>query len=296
MKGRMQITRRDFLKGSAGLVMTAVLGQGLPSQARASDTAKVVLVRDQEVLGPGGEVRGKVLRAMLDEGVRTLLGQQESLRAWQTLFNRSDVVGIKSNVWRNLPTPPEMEEAIRRRLLDVGVAEENIAVADRGVLDHPIFLNSTALVNTRPVRIHHWAGVGTLIKNYIQFVREPSDYHPNGCADLGSIWSLPIVKGKTRLNILVALTPQFYGRGANYFDRRFVWPYKGIIVGIDPVAVDAIGAELLRLKRIATFGEDRPVDVAPIHIAEADKKYHLGVSDLNRIQIVKVGWMDDSLV
>jgi hypothetical protein len=296
MKGRMPITRRDFLKGSAGLVMTAALGQGLPSQARASDTAKVVLVRDQDVLGPGGEVRSQVLRAMLDEGVRSLLGQQESLRAWQTLFKSWDIVGIKSNVWRNLPTPAEMEEAIRQRLLDVGVAEENIAIADRGVLDHPIFLKSTALVNTRPVRIHHWAGVGTLIKNYIQFVREPSDYHPNACADLGRIWSLPIVKGKTRLNILVALTPQFYGRGANYFDRRFVWPYKGIIVGTDPVAVDTIGAELLRLKRIATFGEDRPVDVAPIHIAEADKKYHLGISDLNRIQIVKVGWMDDSLV
>jgi hypothetical protein len=296
MKGRIKLTRRDFLRGSAGLVMTAALGQVLPSQAGAEDTAKVVLVRDPDVLGPGGEVRGQVLRSMLDEGVRSLLGQQESLRAWQTLFKRSDVVGIKSNAWRNLPTPAEMEEAIRRRLLDVGVAEENIAVADRGVLDNPIFLKSTALVNTRPVRIHHWAGVGTLIKNYIQFVRQPSDYHPNGCADLGRIWSLPMVKGKTRLNILVALTPQFYGRGANYFDRRFVWPYKGIIVGTDPVAVDAIGAELLRLKRIASFGEDRPLDVSPIHIAEADKKYHLGVSDLSRIQILKVGWMDGSLV
>jgi hypothetical protein len=296
MKGRIRITRRDFLKGSAGIVMTAALGQGLPSQAKAEDTAKVVLVRDQDVLGPEGEVHGQVLRSMLDEGVKSLLGQKESLRAWQTLFKRSDVVGIKSNVWRNLPTPPEMEEAIRRRLLDVGVAEKNIAVADRGVLDHPIFLKSTALVNTCPVRIHHWAGVGTLLKNYIQFVREPSDYHPNGCADLGRIWSLPMVKGKTRLNILVALTPQFYGRGANYFDRRFVWPYKGIFVGTDPVAVDAIGAELLRLKRIASFGKDRPIDVAPIHIAEADKKYHLGVSDLSRIQIIKVGWMDGSLV
>jgi hypothetical protein len=39
-----------------------------------------------------------------------------------------------------------------------------------------------------------------------------------------------------------------------------------------------------------------PPDVAPIHIAEADKKYHLGVSDLTRIQVVKVGWMDSKLV
>jgi hypothetical protein len=38
------------------------------------------------------------------------------------------------------------------------------------------------------------------------------------------------------------------------------------------------------------------LDVAPIHIAEADRKYHLGVSDLGKIQIVKVGWMNESLV
>jgi hypothetical protein len=293
---RHALTRRDFLKGTAALVAATALDPSLPVKGWADDSTKVVLVRNQDILGSGGEIRPPVLQSMLDEGVKKLLGKDDGLKAWQTLFRESDVVGIKSNSWHNLPTPPEMEEAIRRRLLDVGISKENIAVADRGVLDHPVFLKSTALVNTRPVRTHHWAGVGTLLKNYIQFVRQPSEYHPNGCADLGRIWTLPVVKGKTRLNILVALTPQFYGRGANHFDRRFVWPYKGIIVGTDPVAVDAVGAEILRLKRIASFGEDRPLDVAPIHIAEADKKYHLGISDLSRIQIVKVGWMDESLV
>lgn len=290
----MKITRRDFLRGTAGLAAVAALG--VPSKGRAADTAKVILVRNKDVLGPTGEVKPEVLRPMLDEGVRTLMSAESPLAAWQSLFAKADVVGIKSNSWHNLPTPPEVEEAIRQRLLDVGVGSENIAVADRGVLDHPLFQRATALVNTRPVRTHHWAGVGTLLKNYIQFVPRPSDYHPNGCADLGRIWTLPQVKGKTRLNILVALTPQFYGRGANFFDRRYVWPYRGIIVGTDPVAVDTVGAEILRLKRVASFGEDRPLDVAPIHISEADTKYHLGVSSLSRIEIVKIGWMEESLV
>jgi len=107
---------------------------------------------------------------------------------------------------------------------------------------------------------------------------------------------LPIVKGKTRLNILSALTPQFYGRGANFFDKRYVWPYKGLIVGVDPVAVDAIGAHLLQAKRIAFFGEDRTLDVPPIHIMMADKTYHIGVSDLSRIQVVKLGWKEEVLI
>ncbi len=290
----MKITRRDFLKATAGAAAATTLG--LPKKGEAADTAKVVLVRDRDVLGPNEEIRPAVLQRMLDDGVCRLLDKKDPVAAWQTLFKKSDVVGIKSNAWRNLPTPPEIEEAIRKRLLDAGVSGENIGVGDRGVLDNPLFQRATALVNTRPVRSHHWSGVGTLLKNYIQFVPRPSDYHPNGCADLGRIWTLPVVRGKTRLNVLVALTPQFYGRGASFFDRRFVWPYKGIIVGTDPVAVDAVGAELLRLKRIAYFGEDRPLDEAPIHIAEADRKYHLGVSDLSRIRIVKVGWMDESLV
>ncbi|HEX9156613.1 MAG TPA: hypothetical protein VF827_01255, partial [Syntrophales bacterium] len=64
----------------------------------------------------------------------------------------------------------------------------------------------------------------------------------------------------------------------------------------DPVAVDAVGAHLLQLKRIAHFGEDRALDVLPVHIIVADKKYNLGVSDLNRIELVKLGWMEEILL
>ena len=166
----------------------------------------------------------------------------------------------------------------------------------RGMLGNPIFLNATALVNVRPLRTHHWAGVGTCLKNYIQFVPDRPSYHPDGCAALGRIWTFPIVKGKTRLNVLSALTPQFYGRGANFFDRRYVWPYKGLIVGTDPVAVDTVGAHLLQVQRIAFFGEDRALDVTPHHIQVADREYHLGVSDLARIQLVKLGWTQDALI
>ena len=115
----------------------------------------------------------------------------------------------------------------------------------------------------RPVRTHHWAGIGSCIKNYIQFVPRPSEYHDDACADLAKIWDLPVVKGKTRLNILCALQPQFYGRGASYFDRRYVWPYQGLLLGTDPVAVDAVGAHLLQKKRVAFFGEDRELESRP---------------------------------
>ena len=290
------ITRRDFLRVAAGTTIAATLGSGIPGEGRTEPLARVVLIRNAEALGDEDKIKGEIVQTMLDEAVRTLLGTKEPLEAWKKLVKSSDVVGIKSNAWNRLPTPKELEAAIKRRLLDAGVPEKNMDIADRGVLNNPIFMNATALINVRPLRTHHWSGVGTCIKNYIQFVPNPSGYHEEGCSPLGKIWTYPIVKGKTRLNILSVLTPQFYGRGANFFDRRYVWPYKGLIVGSDPVAVDAVGAHLLQTKRIAFFGEDRALDVPPIHIVAADKTYHLGVSDLSRIQLIKLGWMEEVLI
>jgi len=290
------ITRRDFLRVAAGTAMAATLGPAILGETRAEATAKVVIIRNAGVLGNQGDVQGGILQSMLDEAVKSLLGTNEPLEAWNRLIKNSDVVGIKSNVWHRLPTPKELEAAIKRRVLDVGVAAKNIDIDDRGVLNNPIFLNATALINVRPLRTHHWSGVATCLKNYIQFVPDPPAYHDEGCSPLGKIWTYPIVKGKTRLNILSALTPQFYGRGAHFFDKRYVWPYKGLIVGTDPVAVDAIGAHLLQAKRVAFFGEDRPLDVDPIHIVAAEKQNHHGVSDLSRIQLIKLGWMEEVLI
>jgi hypothetical protein len=278
--------------------MAVTMGFGMTalSGASAEERARVVLIRHPGVLGADGKVNQTILQAMLDEAVQVLVGEQTPLAAWQRLFKKSDLVGIKSNVWRFLPTPSEMEESIRRRLLDLGISETALAVDDRGVLSNPVFQKSTALVNVRPVRTHHWSGVGSCLKNYIMFVRDPWNYHDEACSPLGKIWTYPIVKGKTRLNILVALTPQFYGRGAHAFDRRYIWPYQGLIVGRDPVSVDAVGAELLKRKRMAFFKEDRDLDVQPIHITAADRKYRLGISDLNRIELIKLGWQEDTLI
>jgi hypothetical protein len=291
------ITRRDFLRVAAGTAAVATLGGAVFSgEARSEAMAQVVLIRHPEAVGDGGKIEGRIVQSMLDEAVKTLLGAGDSLEAWRSIVRSSDVVGIKTNSWYKLPTPGELEAAIKRRVLDAGVAERNIGIDDRGVLSNPLFVNATALINVRPLRTHHWAGVGTCLKNYIMFVPDPQSYHTDGCSPLGKIWTYPVVKGKTRLNILSALTPQFYGRGANFFDRRYVWPYGGLIVGTDPVAVDTIGAHLLQAKRIAFFGEDRALDVPPIHIVVADKTYHLGVSDLSRIRLIKSGWMDGALI
>lgn len=293
---RKIITRRDFLRGTAGMAISATLSAGLPEAGRAEGLAKVILIRDANVLNKAGEIQDGVLQRMLDEAVKRMVDEKEIGPAWRRLFQKEDVVGIKSNVWLYLPTPRVLEAAIRRRLVEVGIAEKNISIDDRGVLRNPVFSRATALINVRPLRTHFWSGIGGCIKNYVMFVPNPSDYHDEACADLGKIWTYPVVKGKTRLNILCALTPQFYGRGPHFFDKRYVWPYRGLLVGTDPVALDAVGAYLLQRKRIAHFGEDRPLDAPPTHITAAEKKHRIGVADLSRIQIVRLGWMEEALL
>jgi hypothetical protein len=134
------------------------------------------------------------------------------------------------------------------------------------------------------------------IKNYIMFAESQPALHPDSCADLGSVFKLPVVKGKTRLNILCVLTPQFHGRGPHHFSRRYVWAYKGLLLGRDPVAVDTIGLRLTMAKRREVLGKAQELPPVPKHIQLADTRHGIGTSDINAIELVKLGWDKDILV
>lgn len=293
-----KISRRDFIRGTALAGAAAVVGMPIdsPWAEEPVSKAKVVLVRDAGILSESGKVNPDVAADLLDKAVMALFEKDNAIDAWKQVVLPQDIVGIKTNVWRPLPTPSELEQAIKNRVLEIGVPEENLAIADRGILENPIFQKSTALINIRPIRTHSWAGIGGCIKNYIMFVPRPDAYHSDSCADLATIWQLPHVKGRTRLNILVLLTPLFYGLGPHHFDRKYVWEYKGILAGTDPVAVDSTGLRILEAKRLEYFGEYRPMTPPAHHVKLADTRHGLGISDPKRIELVKLGWQDGILI
>jgi len=293
------LTRRDFLKASAGAAGALLLNK--PGELFAEDDAsvaktRVVLIRNKDVLGENNEVRRDVIGEMMDEAMVALTGEDSVEAAWSTVAGPGDVVGVKSNVWNYIPTPAALEEVITTRLVAAGVDEADISVDDRGVRGNPVFKKATVLVNARPLRTHHWAGVGTLLKNYIMFVNQPSEYHPDSCADLAKLWTLPAVQGKTRLNVLVALTPLFHGIGPHHYNPEYVWNYRGLLVGLDPVAVDATGVRILTAKRLEYFGEDRPINPPPKHVYLADTRHNLGTADPAKIDLIKLGWPDGALI
>ena len=297
MKNRGR-TRREFLKDttSAALAGSLYLSTPFTVFAQPSSKTRVVLVRNKAVIDNYNKANEKVVQQMLDEAVTALLGVKDPVQAWKKLLKPTDVVGIKSNEWRPINTPPELEKVIKKRVEGAGVPGKNISISDRGARNDPLFINSTALINVRPLRTHHWSGVGTLIKNYIVFADDPSDYHPDTCADLATIWEFPVLKGKTRLNILVLFTPLFHGIGPHHFAPKYTWAYKGLLVGLDPVAVDATGVRILLAKRKVFFGEERPLNPPPKHVFLADTRHHLGTADPGKIELVKIGWQEDILI
>ena len=293
-----KLSRRDFVTAGTGAAAAGLLGVGSrrTEGSEPPSTSRVVLIRRQDAVHGDGRLNDEVPARMLDEAVSALFETDDAGKAWRRIIRPDDVVGIKSNVWGRLPTPAVLEQSIRNRAIEVGVGSADVSVDDRGCRDNPVFQRATALVNIRPMRTHHWSGLGTCIKNLISFVPRPADYHGDSCASLGAIWHLPELVGRVRLNVLVMLTPQFHGIGPHSFSTRFVWPYAGLIVSTDPVAADATGARIIEAKRRQYFEMERPISPPPHHIEIADTRYGLGVSRPERIELVRLGWDQEMLI
>lgn len=174
------MTRRQFIRDASRVVVGSSLIFGAPDIVRAQSQKKsrVILIRDADVLDASGNPRQEIVLRMLDEAVVALTGKPNPLEAWKTIIRPDDIVGIKTNVWKYLSTTAQVEQSLKQRVMDAGVRESQIGIDDRGVLKNPLFQRSTALINARPMRTHHWSGVGTLIKNYIMFSRIPQAITP----------------------------------------------------------------------------------------------------------------------
>ena len=293
------ITRRKLIKDTATATIGGALLMNSPINIWGSYSdkkSKVVLIRDERIPDYGTDADQSIVQRMLDKAVMELTGTSDAVNAWKKIIKPDDIVGIKTNGWQSLSTPKSVENSIKNGLLSAAVAEDNIGIKDWGVRNDPLFQKATALINSRPMRTHAWAGVGTLLKNMILFAEKPSSYHDDSCADLATLWELPQIKDKVRLNVLVMFTPLFHGVGPHHFNKEFVWSYKGLVVSFDPVAADSVGLQIITAKRKEFFGEDKPLSPHAKHIEYAETRHHLGVADPAKIELIKLGYKDNLLI
>ena len=192
-----KITRRKLLKDAAKASMAGALyfSMPFPVNAHKEKKVRVVLIREKDLWTQENKPDKEKVQNMLDMALCKLTEKDNYEDAWKEIIIPDDIVGVKSNEWRHLYTPPELEDAIKQRIITSGVDAQNVSIKDRGVRHDEVFKNATALINVRPLRTHNWSGVGSLLKNYIMFTLQPSQYHPDTCADLAAIWKYPEIKG-----------------------------------------------------------------------------------------------------
>jgi hypothetical protein len=287
------MTRRDFVRHTMSTTLAApALGAfGLQAaRSRQPRPSMVTLVRDEKVLSASHDVDAAVLARMLDDTVMRVTGERTPGAAWLSLFKPTDTVGIVSTTALN-PTHPELFEAVRQKLVDAGIPRQQIREAQRSV---EAARASTALLCLPALKAHWLTGIGTVLKNYIMFSGKPSYYHDQNNVNLGEVWTLPDVKGKTRLVLVDALRP-LCDKGPQP-DPRYQWDYRGLIAGTDPVAVETVALRIIMEKRRALRGEPWPLSPPPLCVAAADETFRLGTSRMEEIKLQRAGWEAEALI
>ncbi len=143
------------------------------------------------------------------------------------------------------------------------------------------------VISVPVLKDHNLAGVTLGMKNFYGAIHNPNKYHDQNCDPyIVDVVSHRYVARKWRLTICDGVRAQYNaGPGPH---PGFAWPFGGLLVGRDFVAVDAVGADLLDgrrkeagLKSLAE--EERP----PKYIVTAAAR-GLGESDLRKIERVEV--------
>lgn len=263
--------------------------------AKASQKSRVALVRDSKAKNEAGDIDLGVVKKMLDETLTTLTGQKTPKDAWMSLLKPGDVIGYVPTPHLN-PTNQEVIDALCVSLKDAGFTEENIRYAQtrRGSDLMGTVKACTALIAVPALKAHWLTGIGTVLKNYIMYSAKPSSYHGEMNKNLGEIWNLPDVKGKTKLVLVDAIRP-LCDKGPQP-DPRYLWDYKGLLAGTDPVAMERVCLEIIMKKREAMRGEPWPLSPPPICVEAADKEFKLGTSELSQVEVKHRGWDEELLL
>jgi uncharacterized protein (DUF362 family) len=165
-------------------------------------------------------------------------------------------------------------------------AEPSIAKQVGSLFSTILSRHCTAIVNVPILKDHDLSGVSIGLKNFYGAIHNPNKYHQNNCnpyiADLNTH---PYIREKVKLTICDALIPQYHGGPS--FKPQWTWKFGAILMSFDPVALDAVGTDILERKRHEQgmpgfLKAGRPPDY--IHTAAG---YGLGMDDLSRIEIIR---------
>ena len=295
----------------------------LPPQSR------LVISRDANLRSTPTSLDSSRLVNCLDRAMQALEDCDSPLEAWRKVVRPGEVVGLKVNclAGRGNCTRPELVNAVCERLQQAGI--KDIVIWDRlnsdlesahfKIVEHGsgirCFGNDVlgfdedlavfgsvgslvartltqvcdAVINLPVLKDHGIAGVTIALKSMFGAIHNPNKYHVNVCNPyVADVNMLPPIRRKVRLHICDATTAQY--EGGPSFMPHWTWPYNGLLISRDPVALDFTGWQIIEKQRAEVGMKPlRELKREPVYISTAaDAQHNLGNNDPRFIKVVEV--------
>jgi len=329
MSPRPGTNRRDFLCLAGAALLGAPGGSKAAPPPPAPAKSRVVISRDPQLWKPGAGMDSNRLQKLVDRAVQAFYDRDNASEAWHLVARPGEIVGLKVNclAGKGISTSVPLVEAIAERLQQVGVRD--IVIWDRlnsdlesarfrinekgpgvrcfgndtlGYEDELVTFGSAgsllsrtltqvcdAVINLPVLKDHGIAGVTMALKNLFGAIHNPNKYHLSvGDPYVADVNMLPPLRQKVRLHICDAATAQY--EGGPSFMPQWTWPYNGLLVARDPVALDQTGWRIIERKRAEKGMKSlQEMKRQPTYIATAaDANHRLGTNDPTRMEIVEV--------
>ena len=313
-----------LIAGAGGSVLTPAA----PFPALAG-RSKVVIGRDPQLRKSGSSLHSDRLLKLLDRVMQATFDRDDPLEAWRQVVRPGEVVGLKVNclAGKGISTNVPLVEAICERLKQVGVKDiviwdrlnsdlesAHFRVNERGgtlrcfgndtlgyeqelstygsvgsLLARTLTQVCDAVISLPVLKDHGIAGVTMALKNVFGAIHNPNKYHLDvGNPYIADVNMLPPIRAKFRLHICDAITAQY--EGGPSFMPQWTWPYNGLLVARDPVALDYTGWQIIERKRAEKGMKPlKEMKRDPAYIATAaDANHRIGTNDPKKIDVMEV--------
>jgi len=319
---RRKFIKTSLTIGS-GLLLPSVLKSTVIAETH-SRLSRIVISKDP--LLQSTSLDSNRLQKILDAGMQAFFKTDRTEPAWKKIIKPGETVGLKVNCLSGKgATHRELVDLVCERLQQSGVKDENIIIWDRfnsdledggfrinqkgkGIRcfgnDYLGFENDfetygsaaslicntlsrvcDAVINLPTLKDHGIAGITMTMKNMFGAIHNPNKYHLNvGNPYIADVFMLPSIRGKVRLTICDALSAQY--EGGPSFMPHWRWPYNGLIIGTDPVALDYCGWQIIdaeRRKRGIKSLQEAGKEPKYI-LTAADADHRLGTCDPDKIE------------
>jgi uncharacterized protein (DUF362 family) len=301
----------------------------VPLNVKTQGKSRVVIARDAGLRGSGLSVDSGRLVKLLDRAMQSFCGCDSPVEAWTKLVRPGEVVGLKVNclAGRGASTSVQLVELISERLQQAGI--KDIVIWDRlnsdlesagfrlgskrrgiryvgndsagyeeqlsiygsagSLVSKTLTRTCDAVINLPVLKDHGITGVTLALKNVFGAIHNPNKYHLSaGNPYIADVNMLPPIRQKIRLTLCDATTAQYEG-GPSYMPQ-WSWPFNGLLVAQDPVAMDYTGWRLIEAERARRgFKTLEASGRKPIYIATAaDARHGLGTNDPSLIERMEV--------